>query len=100
MQHPAVPDSAREARQQRRVRDRIEVLREIGVHHFSSPVIHSFVDGTNRLVRAPTGTVSIRRLVEVRFEDRFDHQLRRGLHHPIADHRPRRRRKWWADSSG
>ena len=63
----------------------VQVLRQIGVHHFSSPVIQSFVDNTNRIVRAPTRPVSIRRLVEVRFEDRFDHQLGCGLHHPIPD---------------
>ena len=43
------------------------------------------LDDPNRIVRAPARTVSIRCLVKVRFEDRFDHQLGCGLHHPIPD---------------
>src|SRR5262249_52021299 len=50
-----------------------------------SPVIQGLVDNPNRIVRAPARAVSIRRLVEIRFEDRFDHQLGCGLHHPIPD---------------
>src|SRR5258708_7110035 len=65
VQHPATADAPRQARHQRRVRDRLEVLRQIGVHHVSSPVIQSFVAHPNRIVRAPTRSVAIRRLVEV-----------------------------------
>jgi hypothetical protein len=37
----------------------------------------------------PFGTISERPWLEVRFEDRFQYQLERTLHHPVADSRNR-----------
>ena len=72
---------------QRRVRNRIEVFRHIGVHDLGVPLIDRLVDGPNRIERTPLGAVPIGRLIEVRFENRFEHQRRRGLYDPVADSR-------------
>src|SRR5207247_1826291 len=45
------------------------------------------VDGSNRIERTPLGTVPIGRLIEVCFENWFEHQRRRGLYDPVADRR-------------
>jgi hypothetical protein len=39
---------------------------------------------------SPLGTVSKRPLLEVRLKDRFQYQLERALHHPVADSRNRK----------
>ena len=43
------------------------------------------VDFPNRIERTALRAVSIGRLIEVRFENRREHQRRRGLHYPIPD---------------
>jgi len=50
-------------------------------------LIDCLVDGSDRIERTPLGTVPKGRLIEVRFENRFEHQQRRGLYHPISDRR-------------
>jgi hypothetical protein len=56
------------------VRDRIEILGQIGVYHFGVPFINGVVDFPNRIERTALGTVAIGRLIEVRFKNRFEHQ--------------------------
>ena len=87
MQHLPITDPPCHARDQRRVRNRIEIFRYISVYDFGVPLFDRRVDGSNRIERASLGTVSIRRLIEVRFENRFEHQRRRGLDDPVADRR-------------
>ena len=72
---------------QLRVRNRIEILRQIGVDYFGVPLIDRLVDGSNRIERTPLRAIPIGRLIEVRFENRFEHQHRRGLYDPVADRR-------------
>jgi hypothetical protein len=67
------------------VRNRIEVLGQISVNHFGVPLINRQVDGPHGIERTALGTVPIGRFIEVRFDDRFEHQRRRGLHDPVAD---------------
>jgi hypothetical protein len=51
------------------------------------PLIDRLVDAANRIERTPLGAIPVRRLVEVRFENRFEYQRRRGLYYPVADSR-------------
>jgi site-specific DNA recombinase len=85
MQHLPIADAARDAPYELGVRDRIEVLGQISVYHFGVPLIDRAVDFSNRIERTALGTVAIGRLIEVRFENRFEHQRRRGLHYPVSD---------------
>ena len=67
------------------MRNRIEVFGQISVYYFGVPLINRQVDAPHGIERPALGTVPVGRLVEVRFENRFEHQRRRGLHHPVAD---------------
>ncbi len=87
MQHLPITDPPCHARDQRRVRNRIEIFRHISVHDVGVPLFDRLVDGSNRIERTPLGTVPIGRLIKVRFENRFEHQRRRGLYDPVADSR-------------
>jgi site-specific DNA recombinase len=85
MQHLPIADAPCHARHQLRVRNRIEVLRQIGVDYFGVPLIDRLVDRSNRIERTPLRAIPIGCLIEVCFENRFEHQHRRGLYHPISD---------------
>jgi site-specific DNA recombinase len=63
MQHLPIADAPCHARDQRRVRNRIEIFRQIGVYYLSVPLIDRLVDRPNRIERTALGTVSIRRLI-------------------------------------
>ena len=67
------------------MRNRIEVPGQISVNYFGVPLINRPVDGSHGIERTALGTVPVGRLIEVRFEDRFEHQRRRGLYDPVAD---------------
>src|SRR5712691_11847822 len=87
MQHLPIADAACHARDQRRVGNRTEIFRQIRVDDFGVSLIDRLVDGSDRIERTALGTVPVGRLIEVRFENRFEHQQRCGLYHPIADRR-------------
>lgn len=57
------------------MRDRIEVLGQIGVYDFGVPLINGLVDSLYRIERASFRPVPIRRVIEVGFENRFECQL-------------------------
>src|ERR1700674_1415217 len=63
----------------------IQVPGQVGVHDFGVPLINCPADVPDRIERASLRTVAIRRLIEVRFENRFEHQRRRGFHDPVSD---------------
>ena len=67
------------------MRNAIEILGQISVNYFGVPLINRRVDGPHCIERTALGTVPVGRLIEVRFENRFEHQRRRGLHDPVAD---------------
>ena len=67
------------------MRDAVEILGQIGVYYFSVPLINCLTDLPNRIERAPLRTVAIGRLIEVRFENRFEYQRCRGFDDPISD---------------
>jgi len=43
------------------------------------------VNLSNGVLRSPFGTETIGAWFEVRLEDRFQHQLQRGLHNPVGN---------------
>ena len=69
------------------MRNRIEVLGEVGVHHVGVTPADVPVHFLDR-VHCPTSrAVAVGIVLEVRLEDRFQHQLGGGLNHPIPDRR-------------
>ena len=69
----------------------IQVFRQIGVYHVgvapADQPVH-FLDGIGP---AAAGSIAISRVLEIRLEDRFQHQLGGGLDHPIPDRRDAKR---------
>ena len=84
-QHGAVHDSFRHRLHQAVVWDRVEVGFDVGVDDPAHPLFERVLDGVECLVRAPLRAKSERILIEVRLEKRFEYQLRRHLHHSVAD---------------
>jgi hypothetical protein len=69
------------------VRNRVEILRQIGVHHIGEPLAQQLVHRLDRIDTAAARSVAIGSRFEVRLEDRLQHQLRSSLHHAIPDRR-------------
>ena len=69
------------------VRDGVEVLRQVGVDHVRVSVAQRVMDRPDRILRAPLRSIAIGTVLEVRFEDRLQHQLGGGLHHPVPNRR-------------
>ena len=71
--------------------DVVELALNVCVHDkIVAPVAH-FANRFQRLRSTPLRTKSITARLEVRLKDRFDHQFRRHLHHPV----PHRRDPQW-----
>src|SRR5579871_1119703 len=86
-----VDDAAGHRLQEVRVRDRVEVFRQIGVHHVGVTLADQpvyFLDGPNP---AATGPVALSAILEVCLEDRFQHQFGGGLSHPVPERRDAKR---------
>src|SRR5215472_15218151 len=69
------------------MRDGVEVFRQIGVHHVGIAPAYEpvhFFDGIGPAAARP---IAVSAVLEVRLEDRFQHQLGGGLNHPIPDRR-------------
>src|ERR1700737_2949743 len=69
------------------VRNRIEVLGQVSVHHIGVAPADQPVHFLDRIHRPANGTVAIRTVLEVSLEDWFQHKLGSGLNHTIADGR-------------
>ena len=69
------------------MRNRIEILRQIRIHDFCVAAAEQRVHFLDRVGPAPLRPVAKSRGVEVRLEDRLQHQLGGGLHHPVPDRR-------------
>ena len=65
--------------------NRIEILRQVGVHHIGVPLAQQLVHRLDRIDTAAARSVAIGSRFEVRLEDRLQHQFRGGLHHPVPD---------------
>jgi site-specific DNA recombinase len=98
-QHVPVDDAARHRPHQLAMRDRVEILRQIGVHHIGEASAQQGVHRLDRVGPAPARPIAVGRRVEIRLEacpragprpdpgDRLQHQLGGGLHHPVPDRR-------------
>jgi hypothetical protein len=65
------------------MRNRVEVLRQVGVNDIGVAPANQPVYLLDRVGRTATGPVAIGSIVKVRLEDRFQHELGGGLSHPI-----------------
>src|SRR5271169_143421 len=65
------------------MRNRVEVLRQVGVNDIGVAPADQPVHFPDRVGRTATGPVAIGSIVEIRLEDRFQHELGGGLNHPI-----------------
>ena len=79
------------------MRNRIEILRQVGVHHIGEPLAQQSVHRLDRIDAAAARSVAIGSGFEVRLEDRLQHQFRSGLHHAVPD---RRDAKWPLAAAG
>src|SRR6516164_11240254 len=69
------------------MRDGIEVLGEIGVHYVRVAAAEQSVHCCNSIARAPLRPIAIGIRFQIGLEDRLDHQLHCGLHHPVPNRR-------------
>ena len=81
----AVDDPRRDRAKKFVVRDRIQILRQVGVHHIGEPLAQQSVHRLDRIDAAAARSVAIGSGFEVRLEDRLQHQLRGGLHHAVPN---------------
>src|SRR4051794_12149719 len=72
---------------QLRVRDRVEVFRQISIDHVGVAPADVPVHVLDRVGSAPSRAVAIGTVLEVRLEDRPQHQLGGGLNHPVPNGR-------------
>ncbi len=86
-QHFAVNDAACHTTQQLRMRDRVEVLRQIGIHDIGVAPAEKPVHFLNRIACSASGAIAIGTVLEVRLENRFEHELGGSLNHPIPNRR-------------
>lgn len=71
MQHRPVRYPTRNRTHQLRMRDRVEVLRQVGIDHLDETCLQTFVYGPDSLLSASPGTVTVRVVREVCLEDRL-----------------------------
>ena len=86
-QHVPVDDAPRHRLHEVAMRNRIEILRQIRIHDFRVAAAEQRVHFLDRVRPAPLRPVAESRGVEVRLEDRLQHQLGGGLHHAVPDRR-------------
>ena len=67
------------------MRDRIEVLGEISVHHVNVPDLQCPMHGANRILGAATRTIAVGVIRKVGLEQRFEYEFRGRLRDPILD---------------
>ena len=73
------------------MRNRVEVFRQVGVNDVGVAPADQPVHFLDRVGRTATGPVAIGSIVEIRLEDRFQHELGGGLNHPIPYRRDAQR---------
>jgi hypothetical protein len=70
-----------------RMRDRVEIFRQISVNHVGVAPANQPVRFLDRIDRAAARAIAIGIVLEVRLEDRLKHDLGGSLGHPIPDRR-------------
>jgi hypothetical protein len=73
------------------MRDRVEVFRQIGVNNVSVAPAYKPVRLLDGIDRAATRAIPISAILEVRLENRFQHNLGGGLRHPVPNRRDAKR---------
>jgi hypothetical protein len=68
-------------------RNRVEIFRQIGVNDIGVAPADQPVHFLDCIGRTATGPVPIGTILEIRLEDRFQHELGGGLNHPIPNGR-------------
>src|SRR4051812_1569940 len=86
-QHVPVNDPPGDRLHQLRVRDRVEVFRQISIDHVGVAPADVPVHVLDRVGSAPSRAVALGTVLEVRLEDRPQHQLGGGLNHPVPNGR-------------
>ena len=86
-EHPTVRYPLRHHREQPFVLDGAEEITDIGLHDPHPTADEPGAELLHRLSRRPLGPEPERGVAEVGLEDRFEHDLHRLLHHPVADRR-------------
>jgi hypothetical protein len=86
LEYPPVTDALPHQGKQFVVIDAAEVIADVGVQHVIGPSIAQ-LPPLDRHRRTAPGSESVRTRLEVRLEDRLQHQLGRHLHHPVAHRR-------------
>ncbi len=69
------------------MRDRVEVFRQVGVHHLHFPDSQCFPHRFHGLMRTAFRAEPIRTRMEVRLKYGHQHQIHRHLHHPVFERR-------------
>ena len=87
LEHPPVRHPLFEHRQQPLVIDAAEEISGCRPPRPSSPGDEAHTEPLDRLGRRPSRPEPVRGIAEVGLEDRLEHELRRLLHHPVADRR-------------
>jgi hypothetical protein len=87
VQHRAIDHASSDTLQQLLVRDGVEIFRQVRVDHLRIAVAQSPMHRLDRVLSTPARAIAIRTRVELRFEDRFQYKLCRGLHHPVPNRR-------------
>jgi hypothetical protein len=78
-----VDDAASHRFEEARVRDRVEVFRQIGVNDVGIAPAHKPVRFLDGIDRATARSIAISAVLKVRFEDWLQHNLGGSLYHPI-----------------
>jgi hypothetical protein len=80
-----VADQVRHSVHQTPVRDRIEVLFQIGIHHPGVAVLEPPIDLAQGVPGASAGPEAVAAVPEPGFQNGFDHQFDSRLHDPVLD---------------
>ena len=63
----------------------VKIAAQINVYDACLLLHNRLGNPVDRFMRCPLGTISKRSRLEVRLEDRLQHELERTLHHPVPD---------------
>src|SRR3954451_19866592 len=82
-QHVAIDEAASDREHQLMMRNGIEILAQIGIDHVGVALPKQDQHRLDRIARATFRPIAERARVQIRFEDRLQHQFRGGLYNPV-----------------
>src|ERR1035438_1566274 len=83
MQHMLIDDPPSHALHQLRVRDGVEVLRQVRVNDIRVALVQQLIYLLDRIQRTPLRPVAVSIRLQIRLEDWFQNQLGSGLRHSV-----------------